>query len=63
MIALFTLKQNLPGSQKSTDYPLTSFLSVRFELNWRTYAATTEPSQPSAFNFLRYAFILRSLLN
>ena len=33
------------------------------KLNWQAYAATTGASQPSAFNFLRYALILRSLLN
>ena len=39
------------------------FKKVGFELNWQTYAATTGASQPSAFNFLRYALIFRSLLN
>ena len=59
---LFTMKQKLPGSQKAQTTPI-KLLIAYFELNWQAYAATTGASQPSAFNFLRYAFILCSLLN
>ena len=54
---------NLPGSQKKRKLPLIKLLIVYFELNWQAYAATIGASQPSVFNFFRYAFILRSLLN
>ena len=57
-----TLKQYFPGSQKSADYPLIFFRRFIW-LSRKAYAATTGTSQPSAFNFLRYALILRSLLN
>ena len=60
---LFTMKQKLPGSQKKRKLPLIKLLIVYFELNWQAYAATIGASQPSVFNFFRYAFILRSLLN
>lgn len=59
----FTMKQKLPGSQKKRKLPLIKLLIVYFELNWQAYAATIGASQPSVFNFFRYAFILRSLLN
>lgn len=59
----FTLKQNFPGSKKSADCPYQAFCIVNSELNRKAYATTTGASQPSAFNFLRYALILRSLLN
>lgn len=59
----FTMKQKLPGSQKKCKLPLIKLLIVYFELNWQAYAATIGASQPSVFNFFRYAFILRSLLN
>ena len=58
-----TMKQKLPGSQKKRKLPLIKLLIVYFELNWQAYAATIGASQPSVFNFFRYAFILRSLLN
>ena len=60
---VFTMKQKLPGSQKKRKLPLIKLLIVYFELNWQAYAATIGASQPSVFNFFRYAFILRSLLN
>lgn len=60
---IFTMKQKLPGSQKKRKLPLIKLLIVYFELNWQAYAATIGASQPSVFNFFRYAFILRSLLN
>lgn len=59
----FTMKQKLPGSQKKRKLPLIKLLIVYFELNWQAYAATIGASQPSVFNFFRYVFILRSLLN
>lgn len=62
-VVLFTMKQKLPGSQKKRKLPLIKLLIVYFELNWQAYAATIGASQPSVFNFFRYAFILRSLLN
>ena len=62
-VLLFTMKQKLPGSQKKRKLPLIKLLIVYFELNWQAYAATIGASQPSVFNFSRYAFILRSLLN
>ena len=58
-----TMKQKLPGSQKKRKLPLIKLLIVYFELNWQAYAATIGASQPSVFNFFRYVFILRSLLN
>lgn len=61
-IADITLKQYFLGSQKSADYPLIFFRRFIW-LSRKAYAATTGTSQPSAFNFLRYALILRSLLN
>ena len=60
---IITLKQNFPGSKKSADCPYQAFCIVNSELNRKAYATTTGASQPSAFNFLRYALILRSLLN
>lgn len=63
IIRLLTMKQKLPGSQKKRKLPLIKLLIVYFELNWQAYAATIGASQPSVFNFFRYAFILRSLLN
>lgn len=62
-IQKLTMKQKLPGSQKKRKLPLIKLLIVYFELNWQAYAATIGASQPSVFNFFRYAFILRSLLN
>lgn len=62
-IQIITMKQKLPGSQKKRKLPLIKLLIVYFELNWQAYAATIGASQPSVFNFFRYAFILRSLLN
>lgn len=62
-LSKITMKQKLPGSQKKRKLPLIKLLIVYFELNWQAYAATIGASQPSVFNFFRYAFILRSLLN
>ena len=39
------------------------YLAQQVNLVRQVYAATTGASQPSAFNFLRYALILCSLLN
>ncbi len=47
---------------KRVDYPLGKTHGL-YELNGLTQAATTGASQPSALSFLRYALILRSLLN
>ena len=58
----FTLKQNLPGSQKSANYPYEGFETF-YGLNRKAYMAATGASQPRAFNFFRYALILRSRLN
>lgn len=49
-------------AQKAQTAPV-KLKKADFKLNWQVYAATTGASQPSAFNFLRYALILRSLLN
>lgn len=40
-----------------------SIASVTVTQQIRCYAATTGASHPSAFNFFKYAFIFRSLLN
>ena len=61
-ILAFTLKQNLPGSQKSANYPYEGFETF-YGLNRKAYMAATGASQPRAFNFFRYALILRSRLN
>ena len=59
---LLTVKQNLQTAKKSQTTPI-KICNAYFELNWQVYKATAGTSQPSAFNFFRYAFILRSLLN
>ena len=49
-------------AKKAQTAPI-KFKKVDFELTWQTYAVTFGAFQPSAFNFLRYALILCSLLN
>ena len=42
---------------------LSKELNRDYKDDLKTYEATAGASQPSAFNFFRYALILRSLLN
>ena len=56
------MKHTFRVAEKAQTAPI-KLKKVDFELNWQTYAATIGASQPSAFSFLRYALILRSLLN
>ena len=53
----------LSGQPKKAQTAPIKLKKADLKLNWQAYAATTGTSQPSAFNFLRYALILRSLLN
>ena len=53
----------LSGQPKKRRLPPSYFFRRFIWLSRKAYAATTGTSQPSAFNFLRYALILRSLLN
>ena len=53
----------LSGQPKKRRLPPSYFFRRFIWLSRKVYAATTGTSQPSAFNFLRYALILRSLLN
>ena len=55
--------RRVEAKPKKRRLPLSSFVTYVLNFSFRAYAATTGASQPSAFNFLRYAFILRSLLN